>query len=245
MICSTAKISENVQIGRDVSIGAGSVIGDGVRLGDNVVIEANCEIGIHKGTLDFGETVIGANALIRSGSIIYSNCTFGDHFQTGHRVTIREKTICGEQCSIGTLGDLQGFITIGDYVRLHSNVHIGQKSEIGDCVWIFPYVVLTNDPHPPSEILDGVRVDDFAVICTMSVILPGVALGAGCLIGAGAIVGKDVGRARLVVGNPARDVGDVTRIKHSETGDPAYPWVYRLADRYPPEFVERARAVFG
>jgi UDP-3-O-[3-hydroxymyristoyl] glucosamine N-acyltransferase len=69
------------------------------------------------------------------------------------------------------LSDLQGHCEIGDYVRFHSNVHIGQKSKIGNFVWIFPYVVLTNDPYPPSNNLVGVTVHDFAAIATMSVIL--------------------------------------------------------------------------
>lgn len=68
---------------------------------------------------------------------------------------------------IGTLSDIQGHCEIGNYVRLHSNVHIGQESKIGNFDWIFPFTVLTNDPHPPSNELIGVTIDDFAVVATM------------------------------------------------------------------------------
>lgn len=100
----------------------------------------------------------------------------GDYFQTGHQVTIREKSRIGHHVSIGTLSDIQGDCEIGNYVRLHSNVHIGQKSVIHDYVWIFPYVVLTNDPTPPSEELVGVEIKSFAIVATGTVVLPGYIL---------------------------------------------------------------------
>jgi hypothetical protein len=43
--------------------------------------------------------------------------------------------------------------------------------------WIFPSVVLTNDPQPPSNILHGVVVENFAVIATQAVIMAGVRIG--------------------------------------------------------------------
>ena len=116
--------------------------------------------------------------------MFYNGSVFGERLITGHRVTVREKTFAGKNLQIGTLGDIQGHCTIGDYVRFHSNVHIGQKSLIGNFVWIFPYVVLTNDPHPPSETLIGVTVCDYAAIATMSVILPGAVVAKGVLVGA-------------------------------------------------------------
>ena len=69
---------------------------------------------------------------------------------------------------IGTLGDFQGHATIGDYVRTHSSVFIAHHARIGNFVWIFPHVVLTDDPHPPSEVRRGVVVEDYASIATMS-----------------------------------------------------------------------------
>lgn len=81
---------------------------------------------------------IGNHALLRSGTIIYTESEMGDHFQTGHRVTIREKSRIGSHCSIGTLSDIPGNRRIGDYVRMHSNVHVGQLSTVDNYVWISP-----------------------------------------------------------------------------------------------------------
>ena len=142
------------------------------------------------------------------------------------RVTIREGAKIGDHVRIGTLSDIQGHCEIGNYVNMHSNVHIGQKSIIKDYVWIFPYVVLTNDPTPPSENLVGVIIESFAIISTGSIILPGVHIGEDALIGAGAIVNKDVENEKIVVGNPAKPISDVRKIKNKVTGESIYPWRY-------------------
>lgn len=63
-------------------------------------------------------------------------------------------------------------------------MHIGKESKVGNFVWIFPYVVLTNDPHPPSNVTVGCEIGDYAAIATMSIILPGVKVGQHSLIGA-------------------------------------------------------------
>jgi acetyltransferase-like isoleucine patch superfamily enzyme len=123
-------------------------------------------------------------------------------------------------------------------VRFHSNVHIGQKSEIGNFVWIFPYVVLTNDPHPPSSVLQGVRIGDFAAIATMSIILPGVTVGEGALIGAHSSVNRDVEPDTVAAGSPAKFVCNASAIKLKDgSGRPAYPWRDHFTRGYPEHIV--------
>lgn len=223
-------VEEDVEIGKNSRIDSNTIIRKGTRIGADSFIGSNCIIGeyqndfIFTGKREGYELVIGDRCLIRSGSILYSNSTFGDDFQTGHQVTIREKTKIGDHVSVGTLSDIQGNCRIGNYVRLHSNVHIGQLSEIDDYVWIFPYVVLTNDPTPPSEHFIGVHICSFAIVSTGAVLLPGVEIGQDALVGAGAIVTKDVAEYMVAVGNPAKEVSDVRKIKNKKTGEPAYPW---------------------
>ena len=96
---------------------------------------------------------------------------------------------------------------------------------VKDYVWVFPYVVFTNDPTPPSETLSGVTVEKFAVVCTGTVVLPGVHIGQDALIGAGTNLTKDVPEMSIVVGNPGKVIGSVTKIKN-EKGEQVYPWRY-------------------
>jgi acetyltransferase-like isoleucine patch superfamily enzyme len=227
-ISPTAILGKNVKIGDDTSIL------DNVVIGDNAIICNNCIIG--EPISDYYEdpeytnpkTIIGSGSLIRSHTIIYSGSTIGNHFSTGHRVTIRENMKIGNHCRIGTLSDLQGFSELGDYCWLHSNVHIGQQSKIGNFVFIYPYTVFTNDPHPPSNICIGPTVDDYTQIAVGAILLPRVKLGKHVLVGAQAVVGKDVADYQLVVGNPAKPIKDVRDLISRETGKSHYPWPYNF-----------------
>lgn len=234
MIHPTAIVSTSAKLGVNATIGPFTIIHDNVVIGDNAVIGSHCEIGLPSSLADGLPLVIGNDALIRSHSVFYEGSSFGDNLSTGHRVTVREKTQAGTAFQIGTLGDIQGHCSIGHYVKFHSNVHIGQHSRIGDYVWIFPYVVLTNDPHPPSEVLMGVNVEDYVAIATMSVILPGVTLKSGSLIGAHSSVNRDVAADTVVSGSPAKFICDANAIKLKDgSGRAAYPWRFHFHRGYP------------
>lgn len=230
----TAIVSSKSTIGKNVSVGAFSIIHDDVILDDDTVIESHCELGISNSLCSGKPLVIGRSSLIRSHSVLYADSVFGDEFITGHRVTVREKVNAGKGFQIGTLGDIQGHCVIGDYVKCHSNVHIGQKSKIGSYVWIFPYVVLTNDPHPPSDVLLGCEIQDYAVIATMSVILPGVTVASDTLVAAGSILGKDFSSGNVIGGNPAQVICSIDKIRLKDGSKRrAYPWRKHFHRGYP------------
>lgn len=248
-ISSTAVIGQNVSLGKSIKIGCNSIIKDNVIIEDNVIIDDFCIINenvrikaetfvgpysilgeklgsYYRDPQDYKnkQSTIGLNSIIRSHSIIYADVHIGDYFQTGHRVTIREGAMIGHHTRIGTLCDIQGDCIIGNYVSLHSNVHIGQTSVIKDYAWIFPYVILTNDPTPPSENIVGPVIESFALVATGSVILPGIRIGEGSLVGAQSLVRKDVAPETVVAGNPAKEICSIYDIKNKETGEQVYPW---------------------
>jgi len=233
------RISPSAKIGKGVKIGDNTVIYDNVEIGDNSIVCNDCVIGEPLNEYYFNSdyinsvTIIGRGALIRSHSIIYSGCTIGDSFSSGHRITVREYTKIGNDCRLGTLDDLQGYLEIGNNCWLHSNVHIGQKSHIGNFVFIYPYVVFTNDPTPPSDVCIGPTVDDFSQIAVHSLLLPGVHIGKHCLVGAGTVVTKDIASYKLVLGNPGKVIKDVRDIKDRVTGESHYPWPYRFSRGMP------------
>jgi acetyltransferase-like isoleucine patch superfamily enzyme len=224
-----AIIEGDVKIGRGSYIDYGAIIKSNTSLGERCFIGAYCILG--EFIQDFfvdqinkkHPLILGNDAVIRSGTIVYGDTNVGDFFQTGHRATIREFTEIGDHVSVGTLSDLQGKCKIGSHVHLHSNVHIGQLTIINDYVWIFPYVVTTNDPTPPSGDLQGVNIEEYACVCTGSIILPGKRIGKDSLVGAGSIVTKDVEARAVVVGNPAKFICNVEEIKDIRGGT-HYPW---------------------
>ena len=234
------RISPSAKIGNNVRIGDRTIIYDNVEIGDNAIICNDCVIGeplssyySNPDNYENPITVIGANSLIRSHTIIYADSIFGDCLQTGHHVTIREKTKMGIHCSVGTVSDIQGYSEFGDYVRLHSNVHIGQSSRVGNYCWIYPYTVFTNDPTPPSEICIGPTVGNYSIVATHCLLLPGVKIGQHCLIGACSMVSKDVADYSVAVGTPARSVKDIREVIDRETGEPHYPWPMRFDRNMP------------
>jgi acetyltransferase-like isoleucine patch superfamily enzyme len=246
LIHPTALVSPQAEIHDGVCIEAYSIVHPNVVIGENSTVGSFCEIG-YPSTLAEGKALtIGHSSLIRSHSTIYEGSTFGERLTTGHRVTIREKTIAGCNFQVGTLGDIQGDCGIGDYVRFHSNVHIGKHSLIGDFVWIFPYVVLTNDPHPPSDTSSGVSIRDFAAIATMSVLLPGVKIGEGALVGAHSSVSRDVADGTVVAGSPAKYICDASKLKLKDGSNrPAYPWRQHFHRGYPDAIVSKWLEEFG
>lgn len=234
MIHPTALIDKRAKLGNGVRVGAYTIIHGNVAIGDDTEIGSHCEIGVPSSLSDGLPLIIGKSALIRSHSIFYEGSIFGEKLSTGHRVTVREKTEAGDAFQIGTLSDIQGHCEIGDYVKLHSNVHIGQHSKVGNYVWIFPYVVLTNDPHPPSNVMMGVTIEDFVAIATMSIILPGVTVKTGALIGAHSSVNKTVESDTVVAGSPAKFICETNAIKLKDgSGESAYPWRKHFHRGYP------------
>lgn len=240
----SAIVSPEAELGEDVEIGAFSLVHAGVRLGKGSKVGAYCELGVPSPLAPYPELNLGAGSLIRSHSVFYAGSSFGDGLKTGHRVTVREDTRAGTQLQLGTLCDIQGHCEIGDHVKLHSNVHVGHKSRIHDFAWIFPYVVLTNDPHPPSEHTIGCTLEEFAVIATMSTVLPGVRVGRGAFVGAMTLVRADVPADTICLGVPGANVGPTSKIKHKGTGEPAYPWRRHFHRGYPAEVVALWKAEF-
>ena len=149
---------------------------------------------------------IGENALIRSGTIIYCQVRIGKGFQTGHSVLIRENTVIGDNVSLGTNTVIEGNTSIGNSVNIQSNVFIPINTIVEDFVFIGPNAVLTNDKYPLRKALPlkGPVIRKGASIGANAVILPGVEIGEGSMISAGAVVTKDVPSWKLAIGSPAK-----------------------------------------
>lgn len=241
----TAIVGPKARIASDAQIGAFSIIHDNVEIGENVIVGTHCELGIPTPLGDGRPLVISADSLIRSHSVFYESSHFGKGLKTGHRVTVREMTVAGDGFQIGSLGDIQGHCSIGQHVRFQSSVFVAQRTKIGSFVWVFPNVVFTNDPRPPSNTTQGANIEDFAVISTNSTILPGVTIGQGSLVGAGSVVAKDLGKQRICFGNPARDRGDVSQITLKDGSNrSAYPWRRHFVRGYPEEIVQEWNRLF-
>jgi len=197
---TTARIHPNVNLPAD------AVIGDFVILGEPPRGAVSGELAL----------TFGAGCVIRSHSVIYAGNVIGAGFQTGHGVMVRENNDIGVNVSVGTHSVIEHHVIIRDDVRIHTNVFVPEYTILEAGCWLGPNVVITNALYPQSrgvkERLQGAHVMARAKIGANVTLLPGVVIGEYALIGAGAVVTKDVAAGAIVVGNPARIIGQVDDI---------------------------------
>ncbi len=220
-------------IGKNCKIASTAKINDNVIIEDNVFIGDFCVIGFNPNSKLNKSLKIKENSIINSHTNIYLGSEIGRNNIIGHNVLIREETYLGQNVQIGSFSDLEGYCSIDNFSKLHSCVHVGQHSKIMSYVYIFPYVILTNDPIPPSDIRQGVIIEPFSVICTRATILPGIKIGFSSFIGANSLVNKDVDPEMIGSGNPFRLKGNISNIKIPNSNDSAYPWIGRFTKDYP------------
>ena len=199
------------QVHPNVTLGSDSVLGDFVVIGEPPRSLAPGEL----------PTIIGVNAVIRSHTVIYAGNVIGANFQTGHGVMIRENNEIGDDVSVGTHSIIEHHVKIGHGVRIHSNVFIPEYSILEEGAWVGPGVVFTNALYPLSpdakRNLKGPHILSGAKIGANATLLPGVIVGRNALVGAGAVVVRDIPDDKVVVGNPARLIGDVTDLGAYQT----------------------------
>jgi acetyltransferase-like isoleucine patch superfamily enzyme len=131
----------------------------------------------------------------------------------------------GRNCNLGDHVFVESRASIGNNATIKNNVCIWTGVELGDDVFVGPNVAFTNDrfPRSPRMIQAQERyensenwllhtvVEQGASIGANATILPGVRLGRYCMVAAGALVTSDVPQFALVVGSPARIVGELCR----------------------------------
>ena len=127
----------------------------------------------------------------------------------------------GEGCKIGSFVEIRRDVKIGRNVKIQAFAFIPEGVIIEDGVFIGPHVCFTNDKYPRAVNPDGslMDADDWEIVQTIvekganiganATIICGITIGEQALIGAGAVVTRDVPAFAIVAGVPARVIGDV------------------------------------
>jgi len=115
---------------------------------------------------------------------------------------------------------IENDVVVGDRVTIKSGVQLWDGVRLEDDVFVGPNVTFTNDPFPRSqeypERFETTTIGQGASLGGGAVILPGVRVGRRAMVGAGAVVTKDVPANAIVVGNPARISGYVDEVPTNE-----------------------------
>ena len=114
----------------------------------------------------------------------------------------------GGNCNICAQVFIENDVVVGDNVTIKSGVQLWDGLRIEDNVFIGPNVTFTNDFFPrskvyPKQFLQTI-VKAGASIGANATILPGITIGEHAMVGAGAVVTRDVPAGKIVVGNPAK-----------------------------------------
>lgn len=116
----------------------------------------------------------------------------------------------GSNCNVCAHTFIENDVVVGDNVTVKCGVQLWDGLRVGNNVFIGPNVTFCNDKHPKSGNHDfkveRTVIEDDVSIGANATILPGVKLSKGAVIGAGAVVTKDVAAGVTVVGNPAKSL---------------------------------------
>lgn len=152
------------------------------------------------------------NFFVHESSYVDDNVTIGNDTKIWHFSHILTNTKIGTKCSFGQNSVVGPNVTIGNGVKVQNNVSIYEGVEIEDDVFLGPSMVFTNVINPRAFI---VRKEEFkktlikkgATIGANATIVCGVTIGEYAMIGAGAVITKDVPDYALMVGVPAEQIG--------------------------------------
>lgn len=121
---------------------------------------------------------------------------------------IFENARIGENCNICAHTLIENDVVIGNNVTIKSGVFLWDGTRVEDDVFIGPNATFTNDVIPRSKVyppvFKGITLKKGASIGANATILPGITIGCKAMVGAGAVVTKDVPDYAVVVGNPAK-----------------------------------------
>jgi UDP-2-acetamido-3-amino-2,3-dideoxy-glucuronate N-acetyltransferase len=156
------------------------------------------------------------NYFVHETAVIDEGAQIGDGTKIWHFCHVMSSSLIGENCILGQNVMVANNVVLGNGVKVQNNVSIYNGVEIEDDVFIGPSVVFTNVKVPRSFIE---RKDQFlktqiqkgATIGANATIICGVSIGSYAMIGAGAVITKDVKAYALMVGNPAKQIGWVSK----------------------------------
>ena len=154
---------------------------------------------------------VGVAALIHPTAIVEPGAHVGAETRIWHWVHVMPGASIGDRCSIGQ-GCFIGAVRIGHGCRIQNHVSLYDGVTLEDDVFLGPSCVFTNVEHPRAHVARKPHyattlVSRGATIGANATIVCGVSIGPYAMIGAGAVVTRDVPAHALVLGVPARRTG--------------------------------------
>jgi acetyltransferase-like isoleucine patch superfamily enzyme len=150
---------------------------------------------------------------------VSERAVLGEGTSVWNQAQIREGARLGRGCIVAKDVYVDFDVVVGDFAKIQNGALLYHGLTLGNGVFVGPGAIFTNDRRPRAINADGTLksatdwtvsktvIDDGAAIGAGAVIVAGVRVGKWAMVGAGAIVTRDVEPHGLVVGNPARRIG--------------------------------------
>ena len=175
-------------------------------------------------SLETGRPVDAAQAaapdyFVHPTALVDEPCEIGRNTKIWHYTHVLKGAKIGERCIFGQNCSIADGVVIGNNVKVQNNVSIYTGTVIEDDVFLGPSCVLTNVTNPRSQVnrhalYETTTLRRGATVGANATIVCGIELGRYAFVGAGSVVVKSVPDYALVIGNPARQVGWMSRHGH-------------------------------
>ncbi len=152
-------------------------------------------------------------------AVVDEGCEIGRGTKIWHYSHVLKGARIGERCVFGQNCSVAENVVIGNNVKVQNNVSIYTGTVIEDDVFLGPSAVLTNVKNPRSQVnrhalYETTTIRRGASVGANATVVCGTELGRYCFIGAGAVVTKNVPDYALILGNPGRRMGWISRHGH-------------------------------
>ena len=159
------------------------------------------------------------NYFVHESAYVDEGAEIGEGTKVWHFCHIMKGAKIGRRCIFGQNDNIDGGVVIGDNVKVQNNVSIYTGTVIEDDVFLGPSCVLTNVTNPRSQVkrhslYEKTVLRRGATVGANATIVCGIEIGCYAFVAAGAVVVKNVPDYALVMGNPARQNGWMSRHGH-------------------------------
>lgn len=146
------------------------------------------------------------------------HCEIGEDTRIWQFSIVLDGARIGRDCNLNAHTLVEGDVVLGDRVTVKSGVYLWDGSRVADDVFIGPNATFTNDRKPRSKQYPaqfaGATIERNASVGANATVLPGMVIGEYAMVGAGAVVTRDVPAHAVVYGTPAAVKGYVCQCGH-------------------------------
>lgn len=164
----------------------------------------------------------GAGVSVHATAVVEDGAKIGSGTSVWHHAHVRAGADVGSHCSLGKNVFVDAGAVVGDRVKVQNNVSVYRGVVLEDDVFVGPSAVFTNDRVPRASSVDWAVAETLvrrgASLGANSTVVAGVSIGEHALVGAGAVVVRDVAAHEVVVGNPATRLGWICRCGETRVG---------------------------